>query len=281
MNVLVTGCGSFIGSEIAKKLSHYKKYNVSAVYNNKKPQKKTNIKYFKRNLEKNINISGNFDVIIHVASKVVSDGNTLINFKKNIKMTDNILKLSLKKKIKKIIFLSTLDVYGNITEGIIDENYPKHPLSYYGKSKYVSEIKISNFCKKYGIVCSIFRLPVVIGKYSTNNFLSSMKKNINLDKNIKVGNLEKKFNGVMHIKNLCLIIKKSLNIEKSIETYNLASKGSIKIKEIVSIFYNKLKKKKNILIVKKKRNFLISLRKISKKYKIMSTKSAIVMFLSD
>ena len=108
-----------------------------------------------------------------------------------------------------------------------------------------------------------------------------MKKNINLDKNIKVGNLEKKFNGVMHIKNLCLIIKKSLNIENSIETYNLASKGSMKLKEIVSIFYDKLKKKKNILIVKKKRNFLISLRKISRKYKIMSTKSAIVMFLSD
>ena len=43
-----------------------------------------------------------------------------INFK-NIKMTDNILKLSLKKNKK--IFLSTLDVYGNITEGIIDENY--------------------------------------------------------------------------------------------------------------------------------------------------------------
>ena len=85
----------------------------------------------------------------------------------------------------------------------------------------------------------------------------------------------------MHIKNLCLIIGKSRQILKSIETYNLASKGSIKIKEIVSIFYNKLKKKKNILIVKKKRNFLISLRKISKKYKIMSTKSAIVMFLSD
>tara|TARA_Y100000768_G_scaffold359011_1_gene315207 strand:+ start:2637 stop:3482 length:846 start_codon:yes stop_codon:yes gene_type:complete len=281
MNILVTGCGSFIGSEIAKKLSYFKKYNVHAVYNKKKPKKNPNIKYFKRNLEKKIEINEDIKVIIHVASKVVSDGNNFTNFKKNIKMTNNILKLSLEKKVRKIIFLSTLDVYGNITEGIIDENYPKHPLSYYGKSKYESEKIISKFCKKQKIVCSIFRLPVVIGKNSTNNFLSSMKKNINLNKKIKVGNLEKKFNGVMHIRNLCLIIKKSLNIEKSIEIYNLASKGSIKIDEIVSLFYRKLKKTKNIMMVKKKRNFLISLKKIKKKYRIMTTKSAIIMFLSD
>jgi nucleoside-diphosphate-sugar epimerase len=283
MKILITGSGTLIGNNIANYLLKKKEF-VFAVYNKHKPQNLTkykNCKLIKADLEKKIRFYNHFNVLIHCASKIPNDKINKKNFEINIKMTNNLLKLCKKYRCKRIIYLSTMSVYGKIKSKIVHENLNAKNIDLYGLSKKISENRILHFAKNNFCTATIFRLCGVVGKDSKYNFLSNTLNKIKNNQPITFTNANSKFNNVVSINNLSEIICKSINKEKSSKIYNLASTKPLKIKSIINLFYKKLKKTKNYTIEKNDNNsFLICTKRIRENhYKLYSTKKSILEFI--
>jgi nucleoside-diphosphate-sugar epimerase len=283
MKILITGSGTLIGNNIANYLLKKKEF-IFAFYNKNKPQnlkKYNNCRLIKANLEKKIKFNNYFDVLIHCASKIPNDKINKKNFKVNIKMTNNLLKLCKKFKCKRIIYLSTMSVYGEIKNQIVYENLKPKNIDLYGLSKRISENKILSFAKDNFSIATVFRLPGIVGKDSKYNFLSNTLNKIKNNQPITISNINNKFNNVVHINNLQEIVYQSIRKEKLSQIYNLSSTNPIKIKSIINLFYQKLRKDKNYNIQKNKgSSFVISGKKIRQNsYKLYSTKKSIIEFI--
>jgi nucleoside-diphosphate-sugar epimerase len=71
---------------------------------------------------------------------------------------------------KSFVFISSIAVYG-LTSGVnIDENAPLNAQDPYGKSKILAEELVEEWCLKNNVVCTILRLPLLIGKNPKGNF---------------------------------------------------------------------------------------------------------------
>jgi hypothetical protein len=98
---------------------------------------------------------------------------------------------------------------------------------------------------------------------------------------VRISNINSKFNNVIHINNLKEIIYQSIRKEKSSQIYNLSSIKPIKIKSLINLFYEKLRIEKNYTIAKSKSgSFIICKKKIRKNgYKLYSTKKSLIEFI--
>ncbi|WP_300366840.1 NAD-dependent epimerase/dehydratase family protein, partial [Brachyspira sp.] len=147
--ILITGGAGFIGSHITDILIK-NNYNV-AVADNLSTGKKENIN--NKELFYNIDIKdynklesifseNNIEIVIHLAAQVSvpnSIRNPINDANENIMASLNIIALSNKYNVKKLIASSSAAVYGLPTKLPIDENHDTNPISYYGLSKLTME----------------------------------------------------------------------------------------------------------------------------------------------
>ena len=108
-----------------------------------------------------------FEIIIHCAGKahlLPKTNQEIASFYSvNVLGTKNLLKGLTSKLPKRFVFISSVSVYG-LTQG---ENIPEtHPLlaeDPYGKSKIEAEKIVENWCKENNVICTILRLPLLVG----------------------------------------------------------------------------------------------------------------------
>ncbi len=81
----------------------------------------------------------------------------------NIGSIKSIMGASLDSNVKKIVFASSSEVYGDSMISPLTEYLPLSPLSYYGVSKIVGESYLKAFWEKYGLESSIIRYFNVYG----------------------------------------------------------------------------------------------------------------------
>jgi nucleoside-diphosphate-sugar epimerase len=275
--ILVTGTGTPVGNSIAKYLS-LNGHSLIATYNNKKPKNLKNCKIIKIDLSKNIKKKINFDYLIHCASKIPKDGQSIKNYRQNINFIKNLLKLVNKNKCRRIIFLSAVSLYGKpLTKKINENTAPRNP-KYYGQSKMICEKKIIEFSKNKKINYTILRLPAIIGSKIKNNFISNIFEKISSKQPVDIFNINQEFNNVIHINTLTKIIYKIILKEKKNSIYLVGSKHPIKVKSIMKIIKESFYKDVKFNIVKTKtKNFILNNKKILKnKYELISTKRTII-----
>lgn len=119
--VLIAGASGFIGSNLLKKLSNKKNYNLIGTTNKKKIKiKNKNIKYIKTNLEikKNcLKVTKGMDIVVMCAAKSsgakVIVNNPMAHLNPNIIMNTHMLEAAYINKVKKFIFISSNTVYPN------------------------------------------------------------------------------------------------------------------------------------------------------------------------
>jgi nucleoside-diphosphate-sugar epimerase len=129
--------------------------------------------------------SKKFDVVIHAAGKAHSIPKSQIEqdefFDINVCGTLNLLKgLEDSRAIPKyFIYISSVSVYGK-DDGInISENEPLLAKDPYGLSKIEAENLITNWCMERNVICTIFRLPLVVGENppgNLNSMINAIKK---------------------------------------------------------------------------------------------------------
>lgn len=178
MHIAVTGGAGFIGSHLCERLvkdGHYvisldnfstgSKNNLSGVLENE------NFKSIECNIMdqkaiKNTLKEESIELLYHYAA-IVGVMRTLENPKDvmdvNIRGTENVLEAALGTSCKKVVNISSSEVYGNPIEIPEKENSPKNVELPYAISKLTGEIYASIYQKKYGLKTTSLRLFNVYG----------------------------------------------------------------------------------------------------------------------
>jgi UDP-glucose 4-epimerase len=236
--ILLTGSSGFIGSHL---LSFIKKSdNLDVVVLTSKPIEDAqyvlhNNYFFEPDLLINAGYGEDIHVIIHVGAftpKNAQEANLIKECNSNITSVETLLKLDLP-NLKKIIFLSTLDVYGD--EHIIDESSIINPATLYGLSKLYGEKMISIFAKNRGLVSQILRIGHVYGpgeeKYQKIIPLTIRKLIDNQE--IEIWGEGKELRAFIFIDDVVKAIMNVLSIENDLGPINIVSDESISINDLI------------------------------------------------
>lgn len=164
---LVTGGAGFIGSNLTKKLLEmgldvYVLDNLTTGDTKNVPPEANLIRgdLLDPELVKQV-IDEGIEIVFHNAAKVTIRG-SVDNFyedgRNNVLGTLNLLRNCKSSKVRKIIFASSMAVYGDSEKAVpLSEDYKKDPLSPYGISKLASEMYIETLCKALGLQYIILR----------------------------------------------------------------------------------------------------------------------------
>lgn len=173
MNILLTGANGFLGKIIIKLLNNdYNFFTLSTTVGNYHVFLDKEIPRFRER----------YDLVVHAAGKAHSVPKTEEEkrkfFEVNVRGTDNLLKGLEKSGIpKQFVFISSVSVYGLEFGTLISEEHDLDAKDPYGLSKIKAENIVIDWCIKHKVVCTILRLPLLIGENPLGN-LGAMIKGI-------------------------------------------------------------------------------------------------------
>ncbi len=170
MKILITGSNGFLGKILQREFECHDLKTLSRSYSS-----------YNFDISKEIPVFENqFDLVIHAAGKAhcVPKSKVEISefYQTNVKGTYNLLKgLEVNGCPQKLVFISSVSVYG-LESGIqINELVKLNANDPYGLSKILAEKLIIDWCKKFNITCTILRLPLVIGEDPKGNLADMIK----------------------------------------------------------------------------------------------------------
>jgi UDP-glucose 4-epimerase len=173
--VLITGGAGFIGSKIAE-ICHKKgmRVRITDLF----PPKH---KYFHESLEASIldpyeisRAARGCDYVVHAAAALGVNRTETRRLKClyiNIQGTVNVLEAAVKEKVKKVLFLSSSEVYGNQDLDYYREDSPVMPISNYAITKLAGEEYLRAYKGSYGLDYSVVRCFNVYGENQKEEFV--------------------------------------------------------------------------------------------------------------
>jgi nucleoside-diphosphate-sugar epimerase len=201
MNCLVTGVSGFLGRIIIKELkTTYDTFGLSRSGGD-----------YLVSLENEIPIfAQKYELVIHAAGKAHTIP-TILDEKKQFYNVNVIGTLNLLKGLEKsgipehFVFISSVSVYGQHIGDNIDEEYALSAIDDYGRSKIEAENIVNNWCISKNVICTILRLPLLVGKNPPGNLGAMLRA---IDKgyyfNIGGGNARKSMVLAKDVANLIL-----------------------------------------------------------------------------
>ncbi|MDR7372346.1 NAD-dependent epimerase/dehydratase family protein [Flavobacterium aquidurense] len=163
--VLLTGANGFLGREIIKTLEDKLEFTTLS----------RNSGDYQVCLDKETpNFKDNFNLVIHAAGKAHSIAKTENQkqefFEINVIGTQNLL-LGLERSNVPdfFVFISSVSVYGEDFGYNIDEEHILGAKDPYGLSKIEAEKIIMRWCAKNNVICTILRLPLLVGQSPPGN----------------------------------------------------------------------------------------------------------------
>ena len=165
MKILITGGSGFIGLRLYKLLKN--KFHVT-IFDIRQPVE-SEVNFISGSIHDDQKLSESIqgkDIVIHLAAAVGvknTETNPITTLDTNIIGTKKILENCAKHKIKKIIFSSSSEVYGEPKKIPTDELQTPTPITIYGISKLTAEEYVKTFAKTYNFKYSILRFFNAVG----------------------------------------------------------------------------------------------------------------------
>jgi UDP-glucose 4-epimerase len=172
MKVLITGVAGLLGSRLA---DHLVSHNIEVI----------GIDDLSGGYKENVNPKVNFwqmdlvnhpiencfeahkpDYVFHFAAYAAEGLSPFIrahNYDNNLKATARIVNQCIKHDVKRLVFTSTLAVYGHGNGGVFDEEQIPNPIDPYGVAKYACEMDIKIAGDQHGLDWCIIRPHNVYG----------------------------------------------------------------------------------------------------------------------
>ncbi|MBH0207460.1 MAG: NAD-dependent epimerase/dehydratase family protein, partial [Nitrospira sp.] len=110
--------------------------------------------------------------IVHLAAKVheFDDDRAQKDYEAvNVEGTKHVLEAAVRGRVSRIIFASSVKVFGEATSGCLDETSIPNPLTAYGRSKWRAEQLVSEYAGRHGLAAVSLRLPMVYGPTRKGN----------------------------------------------------------------------------------------------------------------
>ena len=173
-NILITGVAGLLGSRLAdwiiKNKPEYNIIGVDDLSGGYKENVHPKVNFWQMDLVnhpiENIFESHKIDYVYHFAAYAAEGLSPFIrgyNYDNNLKATARIVNECIKHDVKRLVFTSTLAVYGYGEGGIFDENQQQAPIDPYGVAKYACEMDIQIANEQHGLDYCIIRPHNVYG----------------------------------------------------------------------------------------------------------------------
>ncbi|MGC8937055.1 MAG: NAD-dependent epimerase/dehydratase family protein, partial [Candidatus Methanomethylicaceae archaeon] len=177
MRILVTGGGGFIGSHIAEslaKIGHdviiYDNFSTGFEENLEDIAGLKNVKVVRGDVLDISSLSEaikGVEVVSHQAAQL-EIGSAINDVHRdarlNIEGTINVLEVSRRANVKKVIYASSAGIYGEAVKMPQNEDHPKRPQWPYGVSKYAGELYCQQYALLYGLRACALRYGIVYGE---------------------------------------------------------------------------------------------------------------------
>jgi nucleoside-diphosphate-sugar epimerase len=165
MKVLLTGGSGFLGSAISR--------HLVALGHQVDTLGRTKTNTILCDLSEEVPVLTDYDMVVHAAGKAHSiPGNKLEEeefYKGNVTATANLLAALGSHPPKRLVFISSVAVYGADTGEGISEEMPLNGKTPYSKSKIQAEELIRNWAEKKEIPAVILRPPLITGHNPPGN----------------------------------------------------------------------------------------------------------------
>jgi UDP-glucose 4-epimerase len=172
-NVLITGVAGLIGSRLAdyiiENIPNTKVYGIDDLSGGYMENVNENVTFYSKNLSEDISdIFQNVkpDYVFHMAAYAAEGLSPFIrcfNYKNNLLSTANVINQCIKHDIKRLVFTSTMAVYGHGTPPFDEADTP-NPVDPYGIAKYACEMDIKVAGEQHGLDWCIIRPHNVYGE---------------------------------------------------------------------------------------------------------------------
>ena len=263
MRLLVTGGLGFIGSNfvlnVLKNNSDIIVTNVDAeltgsdLRNLDGLKDSSNYKYVKGNITNKIlmeELIGNSDAVINFAAETFVDRSILDANQflvSNIRGTYTILEI-LRKQKKRLVQISTDEVYGSLENGSATEDFRYNPSNPYAATKASAELLVNSYVKTYDLDCVITRCT---NNYGPRQFYEKLiPKTIflaNQDKKIPIYGTGKNIRDWIFVDDHCEAVYNVLLNGKSGESYNISSNNELDNTTIVKKILEIMNKSGNLI----------------------------------
>lgn len=181
MKILVTGGAGYFGGALSKALLE-RQYSVRILDLQETKYLPFGAEYIKgdvRNIADVENALMDIDLVFHLAFvQTPSTLPELVQFSINVEGTRNLLNAATKLKLKRFVFVSTIEVYGAKPIVPITEENLLEPVGIYSVHKIECENMCLDYYRKFGVPCTIARLPVFCGEgyYNQKTFFSMLDR---------------------------------------------------------------------------------------------------------
>lgn len=187
MKILITGGAGFIGSEFVRSLlqDNYAEFGLiptevividaltyaGSLENLKEISTDPRYKFVRGNItdfELMLKISKSCDLLVNFAAESHVDRsikNPAIFIETNVLGTYNVLEVARRNKVKRVMQISTDEVYGSITDGSWNEDSPLEPNSPYSASKASADLLARSYVKTFGLDVIVTRCCNNYGPY--------------------------------------------------------------------------------------------------------------------
>lgn len=241
MKALVTGGSGFIGTRLVDEL--LKAGHEVKIFDKRDSQKYPNLVILGdvRDKEALIKASKGMDVIYNLAAEHADNVTPISLYEEvNVGGAKNVIESADANGIKKIIFTSSVAIYG-LNRGEPDESFDARPFNEYGRTKYEAEkIFLKWLEKNEGRSLVIIRPSVIFGENNRGNVYNLMRQ-IYLDKFIMVGSGENK-KSMGYVGNIAKLLLEMIDAKEGLTLYNFADKPDLKGIEIVNIIRSEMGK---------------------------------------
>ena len=258
--ILVTGTTGFIGSVLLDKIiDKFGKENVLAL-TSRKTEKCDFLLHNNYNFSKNFFIKSgykNINILVHAGAfipKSTSQSNERIKCTSNILSTTAILN-SILPNLKKIIFISTVDVYADCE--VLTEDSPIIPATLYGQSKLYCEKMVQSFALEKGITHQILRIGHVYGpgEEEFQKVIPVMIRKILNKKSVQIFGYGNQVRSFIYVDDVIKSIINSIGLDTFVGPINIVSENKITIKKL-ALLLNKIAESENLIEFVESKNFI-------------------------
>lgn len=241
LRVVVTGVAGFVGSHMVRGLADAG-VRVTGTFRNTPPADavaRAAVTLIQQDLAQ-LTALPPCDVLVHTAatSRATQSGHSVpsgVFEQDNVVATERLLDAAAAAGCKRVVLLSSVSVYGQITASEVDENTPLVDPDPYGASKRQAEILLEQ--RSDAMAGLAVRLPAVVGCGADRHWLAGVGQRLLGGQPVRVYHPDAPFNNAIHVSTLVDFVTRAIEREsrewQGVDRVVVGAAGSITVQGAV------------------------------------------------